>query len=122
MKKRIGKYGVSAKKDRTLAGVTYMSKLEMQYRAHLNLLKKARLIEERVVSIEEQVPYKIEINGKLICHYLLDFKVEYGDGRIEHVDVKGMRTGVPYQLFKIKKKLVEALFPISIKEVYRNSF
>jgi len=32
-KKRIGKYGVSPKKERTLGGVTYMSKLEMQYRA-----------------------------------------------------------------------------------------
>lgn len=118
MKKRIGKYGVSAKKDRTLAGVTYMSKLEMQYRAHLNLLKKARLIEERVVSIEEQVPYKIEINGKLICHYLLDFKVEYGDGRIEYVDCKGILTDT----YRLKKKMVEATYPFKIKEVKKGQF
>ena len=118
MKKRIGKYGVSAKKDRTLAGVTYMSKLEMQYRAHLNLLKKARLLEERVVSIEEQVPYKIEINGKLICHYLLDFKVEYGDGRIEYIDVKGISTPV----YKIKRKLIESIYPFKIKEVKKGQF
>lgn len=115
---RRGKYNVSPKKERTLAGVTYMSKLEMQYRAHLNLLKKAKYDEDKVISIEEQVPFKVEVNGKLICHYLLDFKVEYADGRVEHVDTKGVITDI----YRLKKKLVEALYPIKIKEVKKGQF
>ena len=112
------KYGVSAKKDRTLNGTTYMSKLEMQYRQKLNLLQRAKNIEDRVVSIEEQVPYKIDINGKHICTYLLDFKVEYGDGRVELVDVKGIAT----DMYKIKKKMVEAYYGVKIKEVKKGEF
>lgn len=118
MIKRRGKYNVSSKKDRTLAGVTYMSKLEMQYRAHLNILKKAKYNEDKVVDIEEQVPFKIEINGKLICHYLLDFKVTYADGRIEYVDTKGVITDI----YKLKKKMVEAIYPVKIKEVKKGQF
>ena len=61
---------------------------------------------------------KIEINGKLICHYLLDFKVEYGDGRIEYIDVKGISTPV----YRIKRKLIESIYPFKIKEVKKGQF
>ena len=42
----------------------------------------------------------------------------YGDGRIEYVDVKGVKTDI----YRIKKKLVEALYSIKIKEVKKGEF
>lgn len=115
---RRGKYNVSKKSARTLSGTTYMSKLEMMYRKHLNLLMKADNPKERVVSIVEQKSFEVVVNGTKICKYLLDFEVTYGDGRIEYVDVKGIATDV----YRIKKKLVEALYPIKIKEVKKGEF
>lgn len=122
--KRVGKYGVAPKKDRTYKGVTYMSKLEMDYKKHLGILQKANYVKDKVVSIEEQVPFPCTIQNvktgtyQLICKYVLDFKVTYEDGRIEYVDVKGVRTSV----YSIKKKLVEALYGIKIKEVRKGEF
>lgn len=115
---RRGKYNVAKKSARTLSGKVYMSKLEMMYRKHLDILQKAANIKERVVDIKEQVPFEVVVNGKKICKYLLDFEVTYGDGRVEYVDVKGIATDV----YKIKRKLVEALYPIKIKEVKKGEF
>lgn len=115
-KKRFGKYGVAPKRDRTLKGTTYMSKLEMNYRKKLDILTKA-VGADKVFLIEEQVPFDCIVNGKKICRYLLDFKVTYKD-RVEYVDVKGVVTPI----YRIKKKLVEALYGITIKEVKAKDF
>jgi len=111
------KYGVAKKSDRTYNGVVYMSKLEMDYRKYLELLQKASDPHERPIKIEEQVPFKIEINGHKICTYLLDFRVNYFD-RTEYVDTKGVITAI----YRLKKKLVEAVYKIKIKEVKRGDF
>jgi len=79
---------------------------------------KATKPSERVVQVKEQVPYELVIGSNKICKYLLDFEVIYADGRTEYVDVKGISTDV----YKIKKKLVEACYPIKIKEVKRGEF
>ena len=113
------KYGVSSKADRTYKGVVYDSKLEMNYRRHLDLMTKATKPSEKVVSILEQVQYDITVSGKKICKYILDFEVEYADGRIEYVDVKGIKTAI----YSLKKKLVEALYPnTKIKEIKKGDF
>lgn len=118
-KKRSGKYGVAPKKDRTHKdGTVYMSKLEMNYRKHLDLLKKATSKSNKVVSYKEQVPMEVFINGIKIYKYLLDFQVEYADGRTEYIDVKGILTSI----YRLKKKGVEAYYGIKIKEVKRGDF
>lgn len=115
---RRGKYNIAPKAKRTYKGTVYMSKLESDYKKHLDLLRKATTPKNRVVSVVEQMPFEIVINGQKICKYLLDFKVEYGDGRIEYVDTKGVIT----PMYRIKKKLVEAIYPIKIKEVKKGQF
>ena len=105
------KYNVSAKKDRTFNGTTYHSKAEMNYRKRLDMLTKAKG-NDKVMKIEEQVIYPIVVKDAKICKYLLDFRVTYPN-RVEHIDVKGFITPE----FSLKKKLVEALFPIQIIEV-----
>lgn len=112
------KYGVSAKVDRTREGIVYMSKLEMNYRNHLEILKKAKKLSERVTKISEQVTYPLHVNGVLVCKYILDFEVTYADGRIEYIDVKGILTSI----YKLKKKLFQACYPFKIKEVKRGQF
>jgi hypothetical protein len=111
------KYGVSIVSERTYKGKIYMSKLEMQYAKHLDLLHKATG-KDRVVFVTEQLPFPCVVNGKKICTYILDFKVEYADGRVDYVDVKGILT----PMFRLKRKLVESLYPIKIKEVYKGDF
>lgn len=93
-------------------GVKYDSKKEAFYAQKLDILSRAVYQDKRVIKYERQVPFQIEIAGKKICKYLLDFLVTYID-RVEYVDVKGMRTPI----YKLKKKLVEAQFGILIKEV-----
>lgn len=61
---------------------------------------------ERVESWERQIPFKLRVNGFLICTYKVDFLVRYADGRRELVEVKGMQTDV----FKLKLKLFKATF------------
>jgi len=110
-----GKYGVAKKSDRTFNGKVYDSKLEMQYRQHLDLLQKAG----EVTRIIEQVQYPVDINQIHICNYNLDFKVTYKDGRNEFIDCKGMKTPV----YRLKKKLVEAYYPtVKIKEIKSGDF
>lgn len=90
-----------------------MSKREAGYARTLDALKHAKDPKERVISYETQVPFQIEINRIKICKYLADFKVLYKDKHIEIIDVKGFRT----EIYRLKKKLVEAQYGIIIKEV-----
>ncbi len=108
-----GKYNVAPVAKRTLKGTVYDSKWEKDYRIILDSLTKATNLKDRVVLITEQVEFPILINGKKIFSYFLDFQVQYGDGRIEYVDAKGVLTDV----YRIKKKAVEAYYGIKITEV-----
>lgn len=94
-------------------GVSFMSKKESEYARILDALKHAKDPKERVVSYETQVPFQIEMNGVKICKYIADFKVLYKDGHTEIVDVKGFKTDV----YRLKKKLVEAQYGIIVKEI-----
>jgi len=99
------------------AGEAYDSKAEADFAAELDLLKAARNPKERVERWERQVKYEVKVNGKKICDYFLDFRVWYTSGVIRNYDVKGYKGGAAYQLFRIKKKLVEATHGIYIDEV-----
>lgn len=94
----------------------YDSVKEADYSAKLDLLRKAEDPAEKVVAKEIQKAYPISIKGKLCFKYLLDFKVTYADGHVEHIDVKGYKKGCTYALFRIKKKCVEAQYGIKILE------
>ncbi len=111
-KKKKNKYNTSKKEDRTYNGKVYDSKWEMQYRQRLDKLKLAGI----VVDIKEQVKFPLEVNGIKICSYILDFVVTYNSGSIKYIDCKGMKGGTP--VYRIKKKLFEAIYPMEIEEAY----
>lgn len=94
-------------------GVNYQSKKEAAYAKELDLLQKAKQIK----SWKRQIKMPIEINGQHICNYICDFEILNNDGTVTYADAKGMKSGVPYQMFKLKTKLVKALYNIDIKEV-----
>lgn len=90
-------------------GVKYHSKKEAHYAMMLDALIKRG----EVLSWQGQVSFPIVIGEAKICTYICDFVVEYSDGRQEVVDVKGFKTDI----YRLKKKLVEALFDVRIIEV-----
>ena len=86
-------------------GVLYASKKEADYAKNLDLCRKAGEIQYWL----RQVPFTL--TGGII--YRVDFMEVNRDGSIDFVEVKGYKT----EAFKIKKRLVEALYPIKIIEV-----
>ena len=106
-----GKYG---NYSATYNGSVFDSRKEALYAAELDLLKKARLQRDRVVKVERQVNVDLIVNGKKVCRIIPDFRVTFADGRVEWHEIKSHGTMTP--VYRVKKKLFEALFP---KEIYR---
>ena len=94
-------------------GFTFDSKAEADRYSELKLLERGK----EITHLELQPEYEISVNGRAICKYRADFR--YFDARRQKrvvEDVKGYKTDV----YKLKKKLVEACYPgTEIEEVYR---
>ena len=98
-------------------GVVYDSKKEAGFARMLDILKGSPELKHKVVSYKTQIRYDLIANGISCGFYKLDFEVHYADGRVRHVDVKGYKKGCAYQMFRLKKKIVEAIYGIKIEEV-----
>lgn len=86
-------------------GFHFASKAEHRYYSELQLLQKAG----EVIFFLRQVPFHLPGGVK----YVTDFQIFYADGTISFVDVKGFETSE----FKMKRKLVESIYPITIEVV-----
>jgi len=90
-------------------GIKFQSRKEADRYAELKLLERA----DKVRDVRCQVRMPIEVNCIHIADYICDFVYWDMDKRCRvWEDVKGFRTDV----YRLKKKLVEALFGISILE------
>jgi len=89
-------------------GSVYQSKKEAAYAQELDLRLRAKDIKKW----ERQVKISIDINGFHICNYYVDFLITHNDKSKEMVEIKGFETDV----FRIKRKLVEAVFLTAHKE------
>lgn len=93
-------------------GIRFASKAEGRRYEQLKLLREAGEIKD----LQLQPAFPVQVNERDICSYKADFL--YYDKRTNRLiieDVKGVRTPV----YKLKKKLVEALYGIEITEVTR---
>lgn len=99
-------------KPKEYNGVMYQSTKEAHRAQQLDWMVAA----EHIKTWERQVPIKIEIGGYHITTYLCDFVVDHGD-KLVYEDCKGRKSGGPYQMFQIKKRLVKALLGIDIIEI-----
>lgn len=86
-------------------GITFHSKKEAKYYDELVLLKASG----EVLFFLRQVPFHLPGSVKYLC----DFQVFWKDGNVSFVDVKGMKTAT----YIMKKKMVEALYPIKLTEI-----
>lgn len=90
-------------------GITFASKKEAKRYQELKMRESVCLIRD----LKLQPKFPIIVKGKKVCDYFADFgywDVDKGDFVVE--DVKGMKTPV----YRLKKKLVEALYGIKITE------
>jgi len=86
-------------------GIKFASKKEANY---YNVLKTKQASGE-ILFFLRQVP--LHLPGQI--RYVVDFLVFYANGSVEFIDVKGVVTPV----YKTKKAIAEATYPIQIVEV-----
>lgn len=70
--------------------------------------------DSNIRELEHQVTYRIEINGKLVCRYIADFRYKV-DGVTVVEDVKSAITK-KNPVYRIKNKLMKAVFGVDILE------
>ncbi len=91
-------------------GVTFASKAEASRYASLKLLVRVGGIE----GLELQPRFPLVVNGVKVATYVADFRYRVAaTGEVVVEDVKGVRTPV----YRLKKKLLEALSGTKITEV-----
>lgn len=89
-------------------GIMFASKKEAMRYKELKFLRSQYRISDLIL----QPKFPVEVCGKKICTYVADF-LYYENGQKIIEDVKGVKTPV----YRLKKKLVEAIYNITIKEV-----
>lgn len=89
-------------------GVVFDSKKEAARWQELILLERAG----EISNLARQVKFPLEVNGDHICNYFADFCYDDSDGNVIVEDVKGVRTNE----YRIKAKLMKALYKITIVE------
>ncbi len=92
----------------TVDNITFASKKEAARYGELKLLLRANQIWN--LEIQPEIPFTLA--GKSIFVYRPDFIYWEGDRRVVE-DVKGVRTPV----YRLKKKLIEAQYNLTITEV-----
>lgn len=95
-------------------GITFDSKKEADYYCQLKLLKQAGEIKDFGLQPRYELLPTFRKNGTThrSITYVADFIIDNNDGTTEIVDIKGVET----QVFKIKKKLFEYMYPdLSLK-------
>lgn len=93
-------------------GITFDSRKEAKH----YLFLKERVKAGEITGLRVHPRYSLVIDGKKICGFWPDFEfVEDGVRKVQ--DVKGMKFGVPFQLFRVKAKLFEALYGITVEVI-----
>lgn len=90
-------------KPTNIDGVRYDSKKEACYAGQLKILQQTG----KILFFLRQVPFDLPGKTKYRC----DFMEFWADGTIKFVEIKGFEN----QTWKLKKKLVESLYPIKIE-------
>lgn len=98
-------------------GIKFHSKKEAKRYQELKLLEKARSKNVMQMHLELQPRFQLKVKDQLICTYVGDF-MYWDDEKNKKIveDVKGAKTGAAYDLFRIKKKLMKAIYGIDILE------
>jgi hypothetical protein len=90
-------------------GYIFDSRKEAARYQELKMLEMAGEIK----NVECQFKFEVKVEGKHVCNYFADFAYLDKNDVPVFEDVKGYKTDV----YKLKKKLVEAIYKIKIEEV-----
>jgi len=93
-------------------GVRFDSEAEARRYRELRLLEYAG----EITGLVMQPRYELTVNREKVGEYVADFRYTEKDQLVVE-DVKGIRTGVSYRLFKLKARLMHALYGIEVREV-----
>lgn len=89
-------------------GIAFDSKREARRYAELKLM----LDEGEIHTLALQPSFDVVVNGVKVCRYIADFGYMRG-GEVIYEDSKGVRTPV----YRLKVKLVKAVYGVTIVEV-----
>lgn len=104
--KKKPKYG---NKKTIVDGIEFDSKKEAARYGKLKLMVRAGKIRE----LRQQPSFTIRVEGVVICTYNGDFSyIDSKENRLILEDVKGVKT----QVYRLKKKLLKAVYNIEILE------
>ncbi|MEN8236115.1 MAG: DUF1064 domain-containing protein [Pseudomonadota bacterium] len=92
-------------KPTNIDGIRFASKLEARYYSKLKAFQEAG----ELVFFLRQAPFHLPGNTR----YVVDFVEFWKNGDITFTDCKGLET----EVYKLKKRQVEELFPIKINVV-----
>lgn len=96
-------------------GLHFDSQAELKRYRELKMMQSAGAI-DKLVADKKQLRYTLKVNGQVVCTYVADFQYveKFGNLSWQTVteDVKGFRT----PQYRIKKKLMKAIFGIEIRE------
>lgn len=104
--RRLSKHKYNARKIE-IDGIRFDSKAEADYYLYLKYLQSINEVRSFYLQPVINLLPSFKYNGKTIrkMDYRLDFKVEYMDGKIEYIDVKGMATTDAKMKLKIARYL-----------------
>jgi hypothetical protein len=108
--RKAGKFG---NKPVEIDGKKFASKREANRYAELKIMHRIG----EIVELECQPRYALTINGVKVGTYVADFRYRtVADGTTVVEDVKSEPTKTP--VYRLKKKLMLALYGIDVKEVF----
>ena len=107
-----GRFPVSAPEDRTIDGIAFASKREMNRYLVLKLREK----QGEISRLELQPKFPVFINGVLVCTYTGDFQF-FENGEIVIEDVKSSGTAKD-EAYRVRKRCAESYYGISIIQVW----
>jgi len=99
-------------KKTVIDGITFDSMKESRRYSDLKLLEKAG----KIHSLTLQPRFDLIVNGTKCGFYKADFKYVENSAEIVE-DVKGCKKGSAYAIFRLKKKLVKAIYGVEITEI-----
>lgn len=109
------KYNTSTKKkDKPVYnGIIFDSLIELEYYRHLKQLQEKGEIDHIFRQAKSVLIKKYEIDGRKVraAEIVVDFVIQYKDGRLEYHDTKGN----PCEKAKLQRKLFESFYKVPLK-------
>lgn len=111
--------GKNGKKSKYLNKKVYVGEIKFDSIKEANRWKELVVLQNlgEISNLARQINLSLEVNGVKVCGMRPDFGYKNKDGAQIYEDVKGMKWGQAYQLFRVKAKLFRAIFGYDIIEI-----